>query len=69
MTKTTEQAEKLLERARKHSDAVAELGRVAEEHRRDAILAASAAGISQGEIARRLGLTPGRVGQIIRNVP
>ncbi len=57
--------EVLLDRARRKADAMRVLSDVADAERRDAVLAAVEAGMSQSEIARRLGLTQGYVNKLI----
>ena len=59
--------ERLFETARELSDAADLIAKQADARRREAIMAAVDAGLSQSEIARRLRITPARVNQIIRN--
>jgi DNA-directed RNA polymerase specialized sigma24 family protein len=52
---------------REQADAVAALARLTDERRREAVLAARAAGMTLTAIAQQLGLSHGRVTQIINN--
>lgn len=63
----TPEAEKLLADARAAMDSAKDQQAAAEETRRAAVLEAVDLGASQSEIARVLGVSQGRVAQIIQN--
>ena len=62
-----EQARQILTDVRAESTAAQIITRLVEERRREAVRIAVAAGLSQAEIARQLGITQSRVNQIINN--
>lgn len=67
MLNMTTDYDALFESARALSESAAEISRRADDVRRTAVLTAIAGGVSQGEIARKLGVTRQRVAQIINN--
>ncbi|MFT4125075.1 MAG: helix-turn-helix domain-containing protein [Gordonia sp. (in: high G+C Gram-positive bacteria)] len=66
MTDTSD-FEQLLDTARELAKAADLISKQADARRREAILVAIDSGMSQTEIARRLGITQQRVAQIIKN--
>ena len=62
---TKPEHEELLERSRRQSDALGVLSRVADDQRREAIHATRDAGMTFAEIGRALGISTGRVSQIL----
>ena len=62
-----DEARQLLLEVRDQAAAAQTINRLVEERRREAVLVAVEAEISQAEIARQLGITQSRVNQIINN--
>lgn len=62
-----DEAQKMLADVRRFSDAASVVSGQVEARRREAVLMAVEAGMSQSEIARQLGLTPARVNQIVKD--